>query len=334
MKWTPIAASLLLSLAAYANAAADDVADPFALVRTQFDAGNYPAARAAAEPLLQQDASEAQAHYWLGRIALRTGDLDTAVDELEEAVDAAPDNAEFQLRFGQASCALAGHPDTGMLRKAGLAGDCRDGFEAATKLDPTLLAGWQGLFEFYRQAPGIVGGGVDKAEALLGTIDALDPAEGQVARAGLAVQQERHADASAHLAKAAELKPAKADEYRFQQALALMQGKQFDAAYALLNSAQAGDAVAANVQYQLGRIAVLAERSEWYAGAERALLAYLDRDDLTEAQPNKAWAAFRLGQLYELMGKPALAAARFQWAAGQQPDERLQDELKKKKVRS
>jgi len=322
MKRTNIILCLLMNLSAYAG-------EPSS-AQSRFEAGDFTGASAAAQQLLKQDASEAEGHYWLGRIALKSGDLETAADELEEAVDAAPDNAEYLTRFAQVSCSLAGSPDTGMLRKPGLAGDCRESFLHATEVDPKSLTAWKGLFEFYRQAPGIAGGGIDKAEALVGKIAALDPAEGELALANLAAQQEKLPLAREHIAKAALLNPASAGEYRFQEALMLMQAKDFVGAHALLKQLRGDSPDDAQIQYQFGRIAVLAEQPAWYADAEQSFLAYLARTDLSGDHTDKAWAAFRLGQLYELMGKPDLAKARFQWAAGQKPDDRLKGELKKK----
>ena len=244
----------------------------------------------------------------------------------------------LQLYFGQLSCMLAGHAETGMLGKAGYAGDCRDALEAATTLNPKLLLAWQGLFDFYRMAPGVVGGGIDKAERVIERIATLDPAQAELARASLALQQEQYVKMREYFAKAAVLDPSKAEQIRLQEGLALMRIEDYPAAHALLKALQAKGTQsrsedAAHVQYQLGRIAVLAAQPGWYDDAEQQLLAYLERSDLSSSHPSKPWAAFRLGQLYELMGKTDQAKQRYQWAATQQPDTRLKAELKKKAIK-
>jgi len=294
----------------------------------------YNGPEATVSQLLQADLNDKEAQFLLTRLAENHDDFEEAVDLLEDAAEAAPDKALTQLRFGQASCQLAGHPETGMLSKAGLAGDCREAFEAASKLEPTLLNAWRGLFDFYRMAPGIVGGGVEKAEAVIGKIAAIDAAEAELARASLAVQAEKPAAVREHFAKAIALKPAKADEYRFQEALILMRLEDYSAAYETLKNLRGSATVdEAQLQYQTGRIAVLASHANWYSEAEQSLLDYLNRADLTAEHPTKPWAAFRLGQLYELMGKPEQSRSRYQWAASQQPDNRLKTELKKKGIK-
>jgi cytochrome c-type biogenesis protein CcmH/NrfG len=67
------------------------------------------------------------------------------------------------------------------------AGKARDSFEKALQLDPNNRDALGDLFDYYLDAPGFLGGGTDKAEALARRIEALDPPEGhydlsQVAR--------------------------------------------------------------------------------------------------------------------------------------------------------
>lgn len=322
---TSIALSVVAEIAVAADASAQTApANRYAKLP-------YPGAEATVTALLSKDLSDREAQTLFGHLFARHDDFETVVELLEEQVDEQPEVALVQLRFGQAACQLAGHPDTGMLGKAGLAGDCRDALETASKLDPKLLNAWRGLFDFYRQAPGVVGGGVDKAEALLPTIAALDPVAAELAQASLAMQLKNFGKMREHYAKAASLKPERADEIRLQEVLVLMRLEDYPAAHTLLKSLQQSQtADALQVQYQLGRIAVLAAKSDWYADAEKCLLAYLEQPELSDEYPAKSWAAFRLGQLYELMGKTEQSKQRYQWAASQKPDEQLKAELKKK----
>lgn len=325
-----IGVSLLLLSCSVVAVAADSSASA-----NRYAGAAYAGADATAKALLQTDLNEKEVQTLIGHLAARHDDFETVVELLEEAVDEQPDNAHAQLRFGQLSCRLAGHPDTGMIAKAGLAGDCRDALEAASKLDPKQLKAWQGLFDFYRMAPGVVGGGEDKAEALLPTLAALEPAAAELAKAALAKQREQPAQMRVHYQNAARLSPEQADEIRFQEAMMLVQLRDYPAARDVLVALQKDtDYEPAAVQYQLGRIAVVAVKAEWYADAEQQLLGYLARADVSADLPAKSWAAYRLGQLYELMGKPEQSKARYQWAASQQPDDQLKAELKKKGIKA
>jgi tetratricopeptide (TPR) repeat protein len=60
---------------------------------------------------------------------------------------------------------------------ASLAGKVRTEFEAAVRLDPNNVDARSDLGEFYLEAPGIVGGGREKAEAQAQALAALDAAK-------------------------------------------------------------------------------------------------------------------------------------------------------------
>lgn len=55
----------------------------------------------------------------------------------------------------------------------------KNAFEKAVGLDPKNIDALDDLFEFYIDAPGIVGGGVDKAEAVARQIAEIDQAKGE-----------------------------------------------------------------------------------------------------------------------------------------------------------
>jgi Tfp pilus assembly protein PilF len=59
-------------------------------------------------------------------------------------------------------------------------------FERAVELDPSNLEALSDVFEYYLEAPGIVGGGLDKAENIARRFADVNPAENHWARARLA----------------------------------------------------------------------------------------------------------------------------------------------------
>ena len=59
-------------------------------------------------------------------------------------------------------------------------------FERAVELDPRNGEAFNDLFDYYLQAPGILGGGYDKAAEVAKRIGQLNPAEGHFAQAQLA----------------------------------------------------------------------------------------------------------------------------------------------------
>jgi Flp pilus assembly protein TadD len=63
------------------------------------------------------------------------------------------------------------------------------------------------LFEYYLDAPGFLGGGVDKAAATAARMGQISPADGQWAEAKLAEKRKESRSAEAHLRRAVELAP-------------------------------------------------------------------------------------------------------------------------------
>jgi Flp pilus assembly protein TadD len=79
--------------------------------------------------------------------------------------------------------------------------------ERAVALDPKNEEAINDLFEYYLEAPGFLGGGMDKAAALAKTIGALDPAEYQYALAVMAERRKEFSTAEAHFRRAVEIAP-------------------------------------------------------------------------------------------------------------------------------
>jgi Flp pilus assembly protein TadD len=89
----------------------------------------------------------------------------------------------------------------------GLASKTRQMFEKAVELDPTDKDALGDLLDFYLDAPGFLGGGVQKAEALAQMILKADPAEGHYAQGIVADKKKEYETAEQQFRRAAELAP-------------------------------------------------------------------------------------------------------------------------------
>lgn len=121
----------------------------------------YPDARLAFGKLAAAEPQDARHRFFLGRIAMRRGDTDDAIHQFEKAVELDPISSVYHLELGGAYGSAAGKAS--MMSKIGFARKCRIALERAVELDPENLDARSGLLTFYRQAPGIVGGGMAKA---------------------------------------------------------------------------------------------------------------------------------------------------------------------------
>ena len=134
---------------------------------------------------------DAEARAYLGQVYSDDGhDPDAAAAALEEAVRLEPQRSLYHQWLGSAYGDQA--DKAGVFKGPGFAKKCRMEFEKAVALDPNDVEARDSLMQFYSQAPGIVGGGMDKARAQAAAITKLDPSRGFLAEASIA---EREKDA-------------------------------------------------------------------------------------------------------------------------------------------
>jgi cytochrome c-type biogenesis protein CcmH/NrfG len=141
----------------------------------------------------------------IGRNYYMQTEYKKATEALEKAVALEPANAEYALWLGRAwgRRAETSSPFTAPMHAA----RARQYFEKSVQLNPMNLDAQSDLFEYYLEAPGFLGGGLDKAEATAVHIGTISPAEGQWAEAKLAEKRKESGSAEAHLRRAIELAP-------------------------------------------------------------------------------------------------------------------------------
>jgi len=191
---------LLLSLwlGAAGTLLADEAAD-VAGARALFAAGRFPEARKAFEVILAADPSNAEVHYYLGRLAIERKDAASAVRELERAVELAPASAPIHEALGDAYGRSAEKAD--VLASFGLARKCLAEYRRAVSIDPRNVEVRVRLLEFYYRAPSIIGGGPDKAADEAAAIEKLDPGRGRREFANLYIADGKYDLALAELDK-------------------------------------------------------------------------------------------------------------------------------------
>src|SRR5277367_2364619 len=116
---------------------------------------------------------DAESYNLLCRGYFALADWDKGISACEKAVALDPENSQYHLWLGRVYGEKADH--SGFLTAAGLAKRVRGEFEIAVRLNPDSAEARTDLAEFYLEAPGIVGGGRDKAEAQAQKIAAIDP---------------------------------------------------------------------------------------------------------------------------------------------------------------
>lgn len=99
---------------------------------------------------------------------------DAAVTACEAAAENAPASSTYALELARAYGEKASH--SGAIAGMRMVGKIRGNFERAVQLDGNSVEALSDLGQFYVEAPGVVGGGTDKARALLPRLQALSPA--------------------------------------------------------------------------------------------------------------------------------------------------------------
>jgi tetratricopeptide (TPR) repeat protein len=245
---------------------------------------------------------------------LAAGDLDAAIKQAEAWAKREPQSSLAQLWLGRVygRQAIAANVFT----KLSWAGKCREAWETAVKLDPSNIDARFDLLGYYLQAPGIAGGGRDKAEATLPEIDALHASFGELARGQIAASQKDLVAARRHFEAAVAADP---ESNRARNALANLhlsekRNAEARAVWLQLMEIKPADAYAT---YQLGKMAAVTGE-ELEAG-----LAHLDAFLLMAETPeelSKAAAHWRRGQILVKLGRTDEARAALQLATAEGSD--------------
>jgi len=144
-------------------------------------------------------------HFLIGQNHYMRGDYKKASESLEKAAAAEPDNSDYELWLGRAFGRRA--ETASPFTAAPHAKRAREHFEKAVALNPRNMEALSDLFEYYLEAPGFMGGGLDKAAGVAAQIESLDPAEGHWAQARLAERHKEFSTAEQHLRAAASAAP-------------------------------------------------------------------------------------------------------------------------------
>jgi len=296
---------LALALATTAWAAVDPAS--LAAARALYDErGKSAEAQRAFEQIAAADPKSADAQYFLGQLALRRDDADQAVAYAEKAVALAPDNADAQNLLGDAYGRSA--QKASVFSQFGLARKCLAAYQRAVALAPEKVEIHQNLFEYYRQAPGLVGGGSDKAEAEAAAILKLDPIRGHTAYATLYAADKKFDQAEAHIAEIKKLDPGRG---RLAAASLFVTEKKFDQAFAEFDEVLKTAPDDYGALYQVGRLAAVSSQNldRGLAALRRCLELPPGKND-----PSHAAAQWRIGNLLEKKNDPAGARAAYQAA--------------------
>lgn len=158
--------------------------------------------REAIEALTGLPSNELDATMLRGKSYFGLGEFRKAELEFEAVTRAASKRSDAFHWLGKALGRRA--ESASFISAPRLASQCRQNFEKAVALDPDNLLALNDLLEYSLEAPGFLGGGLDKAQAIATKIARLNTAEHHFALARIAEKRNEFRIAERHFRQAAE----------------------------------------------------------------------------------------------------------------------------------
>ena len=293
-----------ITIAASAQAPQPPLAPSLAQANLALQAGEADKALALLNSLPPSSASLAEAHNLQCRVRFTLEQWDAAVAECDQAVRLDGQNSDDRLWLGRALGEKAAHAS--FLSAFSLAKRARAEFEESVRLNPRNAEALGDLGDFYRQAPGVVGGGIEKAQAIAAQLDKVDPARAHELRGRIAEQRKDYPTAEQEFKQAVAAGAHPALQWTTLAGF-YSRRKRFDemeSAVRSLIGATAHDKHAAVALYDGADL--LTESNRDPALAAKMLDDYLAGSAKTEEAPAFI-AHIRLAHLEDQLGDPAAA---------------------------
>lgn len=176
--------------------------EPLAQVNAALQAGEADKALTLLHSLPQSESGSAEARNLECRVRFSVEQWDAAVKECEQAVRLDGQNSNYHLWLGRVLGEKAGRAS--FLSAFSLAKRVRAEFEEAVRLDPRNVEALADLGEFYKEAPGVVGGGMGKAEDVAAQMEKLDRARAHELRGNIAESRKDYGTAEREFKQAIE----------------------------------------------------------------------------------------------------------------------------------
>lgn len=281
-----------------------------------FQQGKYVEAKDAFTAAVNNNPRNAEALYFLGRIAFVEEDWEASVAWLEKAVEVDERNSIYHMWLGRAYGRKA--QEASIFGKASLAGRTKRAFEKAVSLDPDNVDARLYLMEFYRRAPGIVGGSMKKAREQAEEVKKRNPYQGHVVLGALFEDEKEYMSAEKEYLTAVQIQPDSSSAY-YSLGLLYTNTELYDKAFATYERLLGINPREMRAHYQFGRVAAISGKR--LAEGERSLKTFLEH----EPRDTDSWlsaAHWRLGMIYEKQGKNDLARKEYQASLRLDPNRR------------
>jgi tetratricopeptide (TPR) repeat protein len=277
--------------------------------RRAYEASDYSKAAQLLQDAVAKNPQNSEIYLLLTKTYYETQQHDAAIASAEKAVVLEPENSVYHEWLGRAYGGKAEH--AGMFSGLSLAKKTRKEFETAVRLDGMNFSARQSLIEYDCSAPGIAGGGEDKARPQIARLAELDAAEGHYAAGNCRRQKKDFATADAEFTKALDNHPKSADLI-YDIGDYAMKHSQPERLISVANEGE--KAAPTDPRGDFYRAVALILTKNDSGDGESLLREYLKRAPNRNGYP-RPWEAHEwLGRLYENRGKTQAAISEYEAA--------------------
>jgi tetratricopeptide (TPR) repeat protein len=287
--------------------------------------GDYTKAVQILEAASQAEPRNGEIHLLLAKTYFEMEERDRAIASAEQAVAIDPKSSVYHEWLGRTYGVKAEH--SGWFSALALAKKSRREFATAVDLDERNFGAMQALIEYDCSAPGIAGGGEDKAQVEIEKLALLDAAEGHYARGNCRRQKKDFAAADMEFTKALESNPKSADlvydigDYAMKR----------DQAERLISVVENGvklDGKDMRGPFYLAAAHIL--RGEKLSEAEKTIREYLNKAPRRNNYPSASMGHYWLGRLAESQKQKDAAISEYETALKLEPKNKYAGEALKR----
>lgn len=259
--------------------------------------------------VLARTPDDDKAHECLGRVLMAMERPKEAAGHFEKAIKIDDKVTTHHLWLGDALGSLA--DSTNKIKLPFLARRIKSEFERAVALDPTSIDGRHGLIQFYSQAPGVMGGRMDKAFEQIREIAKLNSMRGHREMALLLSRDKKFAEMEREYLAARKESP---DSVITSSWLGTFYEEQarWPEAMSVYDEMLRQFPEETQVHFLFGRAAAIGGLQ--LDRGEKELKLYIANPPKAVAPVSLAAAHHRLGMIYEKQGRKDLARAEYQTA--------------------
>jgi tetratricopeptide (TPR) repeat protein len=293
--------------------------------KNAFASGDYSRAIEILDRAASANPEDAAVEHLLARCYFESEQYDRAIPPAQASISLEPGNSGYHELLGRAYGEKADR--SGWFSGLSLAKKARKEFETAVQLDERNFSAMQALIEFDCSAPGIAGGGEDRARPEIAKLSALDAAEGRYAAGNCRRQKKDLEAADAEFRKALALHPKSADLI-YDIGDHYMKHDQPEGLRLVI--AEGERAAPSDPRGGFFRAVEFTLQRQNLSDATRRLREYLANAPKRNNFPSKAMAHYWLGRIQEEQKDAVSAKKEYQEALNLEPKNRFANEALKR----